>query len=152
MKVLDNPFAIANEILQIIKESNEFVYLISPYSQFERGSFIKFTELKKIKDATIKSLKRNVDVNFITRSTDDYKKLKFMHEEGCKIYVVPQLHSKIYCNESKAIITSMNLYLFSILNNKEIGIVLTKKTELTEFNKIISYAIDLTKSSSKPPI
>ncbi|MBA7526868.1 hypothetical protein ES705_19039 [subsurface metagenome] len=70
-----------------------------------------------------------------------------MHEEGCKIYIIPKLHSKIYCNESKAIITSMNLYLASILNNKEIGILLTKNTELAEFNKIISYAIDLTKSS-----
>jgi len=143
MKVLDNPFAIANEILQIIKESNEFVYLISPYSQFERDLS---TELKLIKDAIINSLKRNVDVNFITRSSD-YKKLKFMHEEGCKIYVIPKLHSKIYCNESKALITSMNLYLASILNNKEIGILLKKNMELTEFNTIISYAIDLTKSS-----
>ena len=71
-----------------------------------------------------------------------------MHDEGCKIYVIPKLHSKIYCNESKALVTSMNLYLASILNNKEIGILLTKNSELTEFNQIISYATDLTKISN----
>ena len=40
----------------------------------------------------------------------------------------------------------MNLYLASILNNKEIGVLLTKNSESTVYNKIISYALDLTKS------
>ncbi|KKM98234.1 hypothetical protein LCGC14_1160080 [marine sediment metagenome] len=152
MKILDNPLSISNEILQIVKESNEFLYLISPCIQFGKNSY---TELKLMKNAIIKSLKRNIDVNFITRTLNhsiesnesNYEKnLKFMHEEGCKIYFVSHLHAKIYCNESKALITSMNLYLASILNNKEIGVLLTKNSELAEYNKIISYAFYLTKS------
>ena len=152
MKILDNPLSISNETLQIIKESNEFLYLISPYIQFGKNLY---TELKLMKNAIIMSLKRIIDVNLITRTLDrtseynekNYEKnLKFMHEEGCKIYFVSNLHSKIYCNESKALITSMNLYLASILNNKEIGVLLTKNSESTEYNKIISYALDLTKS------
>ncbi|GAG85505.1 unnamed protein product, partial [marine sediment metagenome] len=74
------------------------------------------------------------------------RNLKFVQEEGCKVYLIPNLHSKIYCNESKALITSLNLILFSILNNKEIGILLNKELEPEEFNKIISYVKEFTKS------
>ncbi len=153
MKILDNPLSISNEILQVIKESNEFLYLISPYIQFGKSLY---TELKLMKNAILKALKSGIDVNLITRTLDQAQEysesfyernLKFMHEEGCKIYFVSNLHSKIYCNESKALITSMNLYLASILNNKEIGILLTKNSESTEYYKIISYALDLTKSA-----
>ena len=152
MKILDNPLSISNEILQVIKESTEFLYLISPYIQFGKSLY---TELKLMKNAILKALKSGIDVNLITRTLDQAQEynesfyernLKFMHEEGCKIYFVPHLHSKIYCNESKALITSMNLYLASILNNKEIGILLTKNPEVTEHNKLISYALDLIKS------
>ncbi|HEC37919.1 hypothetical protein LCGC14_0757100 [marine sediment metagenome] len=150
MKVLDNPFAITNEILQIIKDSKDFLYLVSPYTQFERE---ESTELKIIKDAIISSLKRNVDVNFITRDPenekiDPKKKLRFIHEEGCKIYLIPKLHSKLYCNESYALITSMNLFLASILNNKEIGVLLSKDLESPEFNEIITYVKELIRSAT----
>ncbi|KKN08977.1 hypothetical protein LCGC14_1051250 [marine sediment metagenome] len=152
MKILDNPLSISNEILQIIKEFNEFLYLISPYIQFGKNTY---TELKLMKNAIISSLKRNIDVIFITRTPDktsvydgnNYEKnLKFMHEEGCKIYFIPNLHSKVYCNESKALITSTNLYLASILSNKEIGVLITKESEPPEHKEIISYALNLTTS------
>lgn len=154
MKVLDNPFAITNEVLKIIKNSHEFLYLVSPYFQFERD---ESTELKLIKDAIINSLKRKVDVNFITREPKNNKsnvekRLKFIYDEGCKIYLIPKLHSKLYCNESKALITSMNLILHSILNNKEIGITLNKDLEPDEYNKIISYIKEFTKKSIEKKI
>ena len=149
MKILDNPFALADEILQIIKDSKEFLFLVSPYAQFEKNGTI---ELKTIKDAIIDSLKRDVNVNFITRDPDKNdtnakKRLQFLNSEGCKIYLIPKLHSKIYCNESRALITSMNLILISILNNKEIGITLNKDLEPNEFNTIISYVKEFTKNS-----
>jgi HKD family nuclease len=152
MKVLDNPFAITNEILQIVKDSKEFLFLVSPYTQFERRNT---TELKIIKDAIINSLRREVDVVFITREPDNEttpnigRRLKFLHEEGCKIFSVPKLHAKIYCNESKALITSMNLILVSILNNKEIGITLNKEIEPDEFNQIIVYVKEFTKDNKR---
>ena len=149
MKILDNPFALADEILQIIKDSKKFLVLVSPFTQFEKNETI---ELKTIKDAIIDSLKRGVKVNFITREPDKNeinveKRLKFLHSEGCKIHLIPKLHSKIYCNESNALITSMNLILVSILNNKEIGITLNKDLEPNEFNKIISYVKEFTENS-----
>lgn len=133
MKILDNSLSISNEILSIIKKSKEFLYLISPYIQFGKYSL---TELKAMKKSITKALKRDINVNLITRTLDkahqfsrsNYEtNLKFMHEEGCKIYFVSNLHSKIYCNDSEALLTSMNLYLASIMNNKEIGVLLTKK-------------------------
>jgi len=66
--------------------------LVSPYAQFEKNGTI---ELKTIKDAIIDSLKRDVNVNFITRDPDKNdtnakKRLQFLNSEGCKIYLIPK--------------------------------------------------------------
>ena len=39
------------------------------------------------------------------------------------------LHAKCYLNEEKALITSMNFYEFSQVNNEEMGIVVTKSED-----------------------
>lgn len=144
MKVLDNPFAIANNILQIIKDSKKFLYLVSPYIQFETN---ESTELKLIKDAIFDSLEKNIDLKFITKypNKTTLKYLENFTDKGAKVRFINKLHSKVYCNESKALITSMNLILISILHNNEIGILLTKDSETNEFNKIISYVEELIK-------
>ncbi len=46
------------------------------------------------------------------------------------------LHAKCYLNESEAIITSMNLYEFSQVNNNEMGIYIVKETDALLYNEI----------------
>lgn len=45
---------------------------------------------------------------------------------GIRTSLCKNLHAKCYLNENEAIITSMNLYEFSQMNNNEMGIHLTK--------------------------
>jgi hypothetical protein len=43
---------------------------------------------------------------------------------GARLYFLPNLHAKCYFNESRMVITSMNMYAFSEKNNREMGVIL----------------------------
>jgi hypothetical protein len=52
-----------------------------------------------------------------------------------KIYLVENLHAKVYSNGSEALITSMNMYLHSTRNH-EIGVTVQRRTSPEEMDKI----------------
>jgi len=152
MKILTNSNIIFGQIEKLIENSKEFLYLISPYIEFEikdRDSYNKF------KKAISLAIKNNIKINFISRLPDAYFKgdpkeiLKQFTDKGCNLYLVPNLHSKIYCNESKALITSMNMYLHSVINNEEIGVKISRKHELKEFETLLYYIYKLKLKSDK---
>lgn len=51
----------------------------------------------------------------------------FMEFPNISIVYVPTLHAKFYANESKGVITSLNLYDYSFKNNIEFGIISERK-------------------------
>jgi len=58
------------------------------------------------------------------------------------------LHAKCYFNEKEAIVTSMNLYMFSQQNNVEMGIYLTKEKD-EELYKQVANEVDRIKRGSE---
>jgi len=52
------------------------------------------------------------------------RSLEFVRTSFCQ-----NLHAKCYLNEESAIITSMNLYDFSQVNNNEMGVFIQRETE-----------------------
>lgn len=151
MKILTNPLTISGNVLDIIKNSNEFLYLASPFIKLKD---FESTELALIKRAIMVAVQNKVDIRFITRpkktsdtsNNDPLVKLKPFLDEGCKLNIIDNLHSKVYCNESKALITSMNMYLHSIMNNEEIGVLLTKEKEEKQYNQVRDYLNGLTEN------
>ncbi len=152
MKILTNSNIIYGEIEKLIENSKEFLFLVSPYIKFE---ITDHTLYKKFINALGLAIKSDIEVNFISRQPDSSYKgkpkeiLKSFIEKGCNLYLVPNLHSKIYCNESKALITSLNMYLHSVINNEEVGVKLSKKHDLKEFEDIIYYIYKLIAKSDK---
>ena len=61
---------------------------------------------------------------------------------------VKNLHSKVYLNDNKCILTSMNFYEYSQINNFEIGVIIDRKEEKANFNGIIDQIILMTKLSN----
>ena len=55
---------------------------------------------------------------------------------GIKLLFHKDLHAKCYFNEKEAIITSMNLYMFSQQNNVEMGIYISKEKDEELYNQI----------------
>ena len=67
---------------------------------------------------------------------------------GIKLLFHKDLHAKCYFNENEAIVTSMNLYMFSQQNNVEMGIHITKEED-PELYKSIAHEVDRIKRSSE---
>jgi len=152
MKILTNSNSVFGEIEKVVENSREFIYIVSPFIKSELKDQVSYD---KFKNAIEIAKKKGIDINFISKQpsldskVNPEEELKGFTDEGCKLYLVPNLHTKVYCNESKALITSMNLYMHSIINNEEIGVKISKKRELKEFDKIIRYIFKLKLKSNK---
>ena len=51
-----------------------------------------------------------------------------------KTHVLEDLHAKCYLNEKEALVTSLNLYDYSMVNNVEMGVLVSIKTGFWDFN------------------
>ena len=67
---------------------------------------------------------------------------------GIKLLFHKDLHAKCYFNEKEAIITSMNLYMFSQQNNVEMGIYITKEKD-EELYRQVATEVDRIKRGSE---
>ncbi len=54
-----------------------------------------------------------------------------------EVFLVERLHAKVYFNESRAVVTSMNLYQSSATENKEIGFRIRDEATLRQINRYV---------------
>ncbi|MEE9376739.1 MAG: phospholipase D-like domain-containing protein [Candidatus Lokiarchaeia archaeon] len=144
LKFINNKDELYKTILRIIRESKKYLYIVSPYMSFEKGS----SSINALRFAIIDAMKRHINIIIITRGNDpqapkdNIYKIRDFLSYSKHIYLVPYLHSKIYCNESQALITSLNLSISSLFNqNEESGVLLkiNRYPESGEYNNVISY-------------
>lgn len=84
------------------------------------------------------------DINW---SPDDISFLQNL--ENAKIKSIEGLQAKIYLNESTAIITSMNLYLYSQQNNKEVGLIFDAVKDKEMYDQIFKEVTRLIEEADK---
>ena len=117
---------------EIIKSADERLILISPF--FRVNDRVK--ELLEDKD------RLKIDVRVV------YGKTELHPEENnwldslvsVKTSYCENLHAKCYLNENQALLTSMNLYEFSQVNNHEMGVLITRAEEPELYNEIYDEA------------
>ena len=101
------------EVIQLIAAAKEYCYLVTPYvklwPQLERA----------LEDAS----KRGLFLTFIIREDASNDRLiqKLNGDWGFEVVVVKDMHIKLYLNERKAMLSSMNLYDASQQRNLELG-------------------------------
>lgn len=147
------------ELEDIIRNADEKLTLISPYLKLSSD----FKELLKYRNA-----KDKATTIIFGKEELSYDEFRFL--QSLKLVVLrfnQNLHAKCYLNDEKIIITSLNLYDFSMAHNKEMGILLDKSDEadakafeetLKEVEYIISTSqlfgfsqVSIGKQSVKPP-
>ena len=103
---------------ELIKNAKERLILISPYLRLND----RIKELLEDKD------RLKIDIRIVYGKSDLHpdeikwmQKLDYVRLSFCK-----NLHAKCYINESECIISSLNLYEFSQVNNNEMGILVRK--------------------------
>lgn len=126
-KFLDTT-GVSYHLQQLINKANEKLVLISP--------FLKINE--RIKQSLEDKNRMKIDIRVIYGKNelqpDENNWLKSMssiRSSFCK-----DLHAKCYLNENEVIITSMNLYEFSQVNNNEMGIYVEKQNDPDLYKEI----------------
>ncbi len=127
-----NTSGITYHLEELIKNANDKLILISPY--------LKLND--KIKELLEDKNRYKIDVRIIYGKSELQpeeinwlKELEYIRTSFCK-----NLHAKCYLNESSCIITSLNLYEFSQVNNNEMGILIDKDTDIKIYNDVLDEA------------
>lgn len=111
---------------ELIKSTNDKLILISPFLKVSNRIKELLEDKNRMKiDIRIvygKIELKNEEINWL-------KELSFIRTSFCE-----NLHAKCYMNEKMCIVTSMNLYDFSQINNNEMGILI-KRDEDQELYK-----------------
>ena len=126
---------------KLINNSNDKLYLISPYLQLNNQLKLSLEDRHKFSIDIIVIYGKVSDIN-----PDDSNWLQSM--PGIKLLFHKDLHAKCYFNEKEAIITSMNLYMFSQQNNVEMGIYISKEKD-EELYKQVANEVDRIKRGSE---
>ncbi len=107
-----------SEIEELIKNAGEKLILVSPYLKLSKD----FKEL-----LTYRNNKDKVTTVIFGKQELNPDEMKFL--QGLRFVILKyneDLHAKCYVNDDKMIITSLNLYEFSMANNKEMGVLIDK--------------------------
>lgn len=106
---------------ELIKNTTERLIIISPFLKFNN----RIRELLEDKD------RLKIDVRIVYGKSELapheinwLRSLTFVRTSFCQ-----NLHAKCYLNEHAAIITSLNLYDFSQVNNNEMGVYVDREHE-----------------------
>ncbi len=102
-----------NSIISMVENAEEYVVLVSPYSNLEGWD--------KFKNAINKATKSGVKVDYYVRVGDGYTGIEGI---DVNLFEVPELHAKMFYSEKDALISSGNL-----ANNPDINWVCILQTE-----------------------
>ena len=103
---------------ELIKNAKERLILISPYLRLN----------DRIKELLEDKNRLKIDIRIIYGKSDLHPdEIKWMQKlEYIRVSFCKNLHAKCYLNEQSCIISSLNLYEFSQVNNNEMGISIQK--------------------------
>ena len=106
---------------ELIKNASDRLIIISPY--------LKLND--RIKELLEDRNRLKIDIRIVYGKNDlqpeeinQLKNLTFIRTSFCK-----NLHAKCYLNENECIITSLNLYEFSQVNNNEMGVLIYRNED-----------------------
>lgn len=134
---------ISYNLEKLIKNSEEKLFLVSPYLQIADSLKHLITE---------RNLQK-IDIRVIYRKDTEInaEDMSFLQElNSVKISACENLHAKCYLNENTAIIASMNLYQYSQQNNREMGIKIEKETDSDLYDNILKEVWAIIKTSLEP--
>ncbi|CAH9018672.1 phospholipase D family protein [Candidatus Nitrosacidococcus sp. I8] len=139
-KFLDTT-GVSYHLQQLINKANEKLVLISPY--------LKIND--RIKQSLEDKNRLKIDIRVVygknelqPEENNWLKSMTSIRSSFCK-----DLHAKCYLNENEAIITSMNLYEFSQVNNNEMGIYIEKNSDPELYKDIYEEAQRLIRISDE---
>jgi len=113
------------KLTDIIWDAKRYVVLISPFIKLDNHVKSIFEKIKSGHDIHIILIfGKNEGYKEKSFNKSDYE--YFKEFKNISILYNKDLHAKHYCNEKEGLITSLNLYDYSMINNIEYGVYFTK--------------------------
>ncbi len=132
--------AIAASIEEVILSAKAELMLVSPYLQLSKTFF------NRLKDADERKIKIHLVYGKKILQKEEESQLNGL--KNLSLHFCKELHAKCYFNEEIMVITSMNMYEFSEKNNREMGILLTKKDDPQPFTDAVKEYKSILQSST----
>ncbi len=129
-KILDATGSITS-IDSIILEAKKYIILVSPFWDCPKNVILSLLgALKNGVQVVIfcRPKQKNDSERTLPIPYENWEYFRHFYEEGqfvVKSDGLEKLHSKLYLNENKCLITSLNMYNFSVEKNIELGIELS---------------------------
>jgi phosphatidylserine/phosphatidylglycerophosphate/cardiolipin synthase-like enzyme len=110
---------------ELIKKSTKNLILISPYLKINTRlkELLEFKSNSDLKVRIVYGKKEMAQLELDWLARQRHIEVRF-----CK-----NLHAKCYMNDANAIISSLNLYEFSQINNNEMGVLVTRSADTEAF-------------------
>ncbi|MBU1921432.1 phospholipase D family protein [bacterium] len=133
--------AVTNNLEELIINSKEKLYLVTP--------FLKISE--RVKGLIAERDRARVEIRIIYGKTElQPAEAEWIGSlESTSIFFCENLHAKCYISETQAILTSMNLYEASQVNNYEMGIIVLKEEDGELYKDISDETLRILQQSSK---
>lgn len=135
--------SITSELEDLIKKAGERLYIVSPYLKLSKD----FRDLLTYRNSNRKDTKIIFGKQELNPEQMNFLQgLRFVY-----LFFSEDLHAKCYINDTKMIVTSMNFYDFSMMHNKEMGILIdiTVPEDAQVYNDAWT-EIDYIEKTSKP--
>ena len=119
-------------IVRIIDGARKRLVLVSPFNEYSTRvrQALKRAAARKGLSLTVVCRKE--------KEQDERPLWEQLESEYCaKVFLVERLHAKIYFNESRAVVTSMNLYQSSAAENKEIGFRIRDEATIRQIDRYV---------------
>jgi hypothetical protein len=114
-----------SKLTDIIWNAQKYVLIVSPFIKLDNHTRKVFDKVKiKSKIAVYIIFGKNEEYKYNSFNEDDLN--YFKEFKNITILYNKDLHAKHYANESEGLITSLNLYGYSMVNNIEFGVYFTK--------------------------
>lgn len=136
-----NTTGVSYRLEELIKNTQDRLYLISPYLQFHPRikEHLEYLNIQK----------RDIRIVYRENKLKVEESNWLEKQIGIRTSICQSLHAKCYLNENEAIVTSMNLYAFSQQNNDEMGILVKKSDDPDLYNEIFKEATRLLTTSEE---
>ncbi|TXE13845.1 hypothetical protein FUA26_01835 [Seonamhaeicola algicola] len=114
-----------NKLTDIIWNAKKYIVIISPFIKLDDHIKQVFEKVKSTHEIALYIVfGKNEEYKYKSFNEDDFNFIKDF--KNVAVLYNKNLHAKYYCNEKEGLITSLNLYGYSMVNNIEYGVLFSK--------------------------
>jgi len=128
-----NTAAAYSEIENIVNRAEKKLVLVSPFVRMPRVLSQRLLHAGQSRGVHVIIVCRKKDLPPEEYAT--FKKISWL-----EVLDLPNLHAKCFYNEKSMVITSLNLYGYAPVNNREIGVLLTRESDPDAFRDAVTEA------------